>query len=346
VRALRWLFGLVLLTAIGVPLLAVASAYLSLDREMHHTRATAALPRVVPTSPDGLVRIPARGFEYRARVANLTGEGSPLILLHGFPETSGMWEPLIDAAAAAGYRVVAFDQRGYSPGARPDQLEAYALPELHADVLAIADAAGFERFHLAGHDWGSVVGWSVAGSEPDRVLSWTSLSIPHGGAITAARESDEPPGYIRVLRTRGLAETLMSAFGMRLLWEMYAEMPPALAEEYVGMLREPGALTAVIRWYRALPFEQQGSEALSAPKIEPPVLYIWGNRDMPVFVGPRVQAEHAGFMAGPFESIELDAGHWLMQEQTEAVVEATLAHLERFDGVPASPTREDAGDVE
>jgi pimeloyl-ACP methyl ester carboxylesterase len=330
VRALRWLFGLVVFIAIGVPLLAVASAHLSLDRELHHTRATAALPLLGPGAPDGLVRIPARGFEYRARVANLSGSGSPLILLHGFPETSGMWEPLIDAAAAAGYRVVAFDQRGYSPGARPDRLEAYALPELHADVLAIADAAGFERFHLVGHDWGSVVGWSVAGGEPDRVLSWTSLSIPHGGAITAARESDEPPGYIRVLRTRGLAETLLGAFDMRLLRAGYAEMPPALQGEYLSVLREPGALTAVIRWYRALPFEA-GRDALRAGKITPPVLYVWGNQDMPVFVGPRVQSEHARFMAGPFESIELDAGHWLMQEQTEAVVSAVMTHLDRFD---------------
>jgi pimeloyl-ACP methyl ester carboxylesterase len=62
-----------------------------------------------------------------------------------------------------------------------------------------------------------------------------------------------------------------------------------------------------------------------------PVLYVWGNRDLPVFVGPRVQAEHARFMAGPFESVELDAGHWLMQEETEAVVSAVKAHLQRFD---------------
>lgn len=327
-RVLRWLFGLVLVVAIGVPLVVVASAYLSLDRELHHTRATAALPLVAPASPDGLVRIPARGFEYRARVANLLGDGSPLILLHGFPETSGMWEPLIDATAAAGYRVVAFDQRGYSPGARPDRLEAYALPELHADVLAIADAVGFERFHLVGHDWGSVVGWSVTGAEPHRVLSWTSLSIPHGGAITAARDSDEPPGYIRVLRTRGLAETLLSAFDFAPLRAGYDAMPPGLLDEYLAVFREPGALTSMIRWYRALPFEE-GPDALVAPAIDRPVLYIWGNRDMPVFVGPRVQAEHARFMSGPFESIELDAGHWLMQEQTEAVVSAILAHINR-----------------
>jgi pimeloyl-ACP methyl ester carboxylesterase len=329
-RALRWLLGFVVLAAVGVPLLAVASAYLSLDRELHHTRATAALSLVASDSPDGLVRIPARGFEYRARVANLSGSGSPLLLLHGFPETSGMWEPLIDAAAAAGHRVVAFDQRGYSPGARPEEVAAYRVSELRDDVLAVADAAGFDRFHLAGHDWGSVVGWHVAGAEPERVLSWTSLSIPHGGAVTAARGDGGPPGYIRVLRAPHLAEVLLGAGDMRALRAMYAETPPALREEYLRVLREPGALTGAINWYRALGLGGDSTD-LIAPRIEVPVLYVWGNRDMPVFVGPRVQAEHARFMAGPFESVELDAGHWLMQEETEAVVSAVKAHLQRFD---------------
>ena len=99
------------------------------------------------------------------------GTGDPVILLHGFPETSAMWTPLIEAAASDGFRVVAFDQRGYSPGARPDDVAAYAVPALVDDVLAVADALGFQRFHLVGHDWGCVVGWSVASLHPDRVTS-------------------------------------------------------------------------------------------------------------------------------------------------------------------------------
>jgi pimeloyl-ACP methyl ester carboxylesterase len=244
VRLLRTLLALLLAVAVGFLLLAVATARMALDRELSHTRATAALPRFTADAEDGLVRIPARGLEFRARVANASGPRAGVLLLHGFPETSGMWEPLIDAAATAGFRVVAFDQRGYSPGARPDRVDAYALPELQADVLAVADAVGFERFHLVGHDWGSVVGWRVAGSEPARILSWTSLSIPHGGAISAARESDDPPGYIRVLRTRGLAETLLTAFDFALLRAGYDAMPPALLDEYLAVFREPGALTA------------------------------------------------------------------------------------------------------
>lgn len=329
-RALRFTLALVLVLATGVPLLAFVTARMALDRELHHTRATAALPRLSAETPDGFVRIPARGLEFRARVANLAGRGSGLLLLHGFPETSGMWEPLIEVAAAAGFRLVAYDQRGYSPGARPDTVEAYRLPELQADALAVADAVGFERFHLVGHDWGSVVGWSVTGGEPARVLSWTSLSIPHGGAVAAAREPGPPPLYVRVLRTRGLAETLLGAFDFALLRAGWDAMPPALIDEYLAVLREPGALTAAIRWYRALPLEA-GPTDLVPPKVGTPVLYVWGNRDLPVFVGPRVQAAHARFMTGPFESIELDAGHWLMQEETEAVVAAVLRHLERFD---------------
>jgi pimeloyl-ACP methyl ester carboxylesterase len=108
-------------------------------------------------------------------------------------------------------------------------------------------------------------------------------------------------------------------------------MPPAVLAEYEAVFAEPGALAAALDWYRALPGGRPGETV--ERKVAPPVLYVFGKRDMPVFVGPAVQAEHARFMAGPFEVIELDAGHWLMQEQTGAVVDAALRHLEaRRDG--------------
>src|SRR5574339_996924 len=103
----------------------------------------------------------ANGMTFRVRKAGDTGE--PVVLLHGFPETSHMWLQLIPKLVEAGYRCVAPDQRGYSPGARPADVEAYAYRALASDVFALADAAGFDRFHLVGHDWGALVGWAALG---------------------------------------------------------------------------------------------------------------------------------------------------------------------------------------
>ena len=131
-----------------------------------HAERTAHLPlfdRTEGASQDGLVRIRANGMTFRARVAgseNVSGDG--VILLHGFPETSIMWEPLLKKLGKAGYRAIAFDQRGYSPGARPQMQSEYTKGKLANDVIAIADAAGFRKFHVIGHDFGGAIAWTVA----------------------------------------------------------------------------------------------------------------------------------------------------------------------------------------
>src|SRR5207244_639881 len=99
-----------------------------------------------------------------------------VLLLHGFPQTSFSWRNQLVALAVAGYRAVAPDQRGYSPGARPADVGEYRVERLVGDVLGFADALGVERFHLVGHDWGGAVAWQVAGRHPERLLTLTSLS--------------------------------------------------------------------------------------------------------------------------------------------------------------------------
>jgi pimeloyl-ACP methyl ester carboxylesterase len=327
---MRWLLIAIALLVVGVPVAMRASVELSLDRKRAHAQATAALPLVGP-GREGLVRIRVRGLEFRARVSGLGNPGAAVLMLHGFPETSIMWEPLLEAAAARGMRAVAFDQRGYSPGARPESLSSYALRELVDDARAVADALGFDRFHLVGHDWGSMVGWALAASEPARVRSFASLSIPHPGAIVAERGDAGPPLYIRIFRLPGVAETLL---GLNGFWGLqrgvYSEMPPDVLAEYLAVFSEPGALTAALRWYRAIPFERGASALGGAAAIGVPVLYVFGNRDMPVFVGPAVRARQAEFVKGPYREVELDAGHWLMQEERERVVREILAHLAAY----------------
>ena len=128
-----------------------------------------------------------------------------MLFLHGFPECAYQWEHQLAALGDAGFRGVAFDQRGYSPGIRPAEVDAYAPDELVGDVLRVAAALGWPRFDLVGHDWGSAVAWMVAAAHPDRLRSLTAVSTPHGAAFSAALRGDtdqqKRSEYFRLFRT-------------------------------------------------------------------------------------------------------------------------------------------------
>lgn len=116
--------------------------------------------------------------------------GRPVLLLHGFPQTSWCWRHLIPPLVAAGHRVLTLDQRGYSPGACPEAMEDYAAEHLVSDVTGVLDALRIESVDLVGHDWGAAVAWQVAGHHPERVTTLTAISVPHPGAFMEALASD------------------------------------------------------------------------------------------------------------------------------------------------------------
>jgi pimeloyl-ACP methyl ester carboxylesterase len=344
----RWLRRIVIallalvFIVIGV---AVAGSSLSLDRTRAHTRETEALPLYAGFGEPQVVRIPARGMEFRARIAGDRGPG--VILLHGFPVTSAMYIPLIEAAASAGYRVVAFDQRGYSPGARPASDSQYVVSELVQDVLAIADAVGFERFHLVGHDWGAAVGWTLVTNVPERVETWTGLAIPHPAAFVQALASDPDQqtrsSYFLLFSAPWVPEIMFTWNGLALLRDgVYAPMSESQREEYLRVFAEPGALTAALDWYRALAASREQATAAAPPAIATPTLFAWGNQDGSV---GRVAVEaQRSYMTGPFREVELDAGHWLLEEHTDRIVAETLAHL-RGERPPAIEEERDDGEA-
>jgi pimeloyl-ACP methyl ester carboxylesterase len=316
---------------------AAGGSLLSLDWSREHRAQTEALPVFSGFDGPVLVRIPANGRTFRARLAGDHGDG--VIMLHGFPATSAMYEPLLSRAAADGYRAVAFDQRGYSPGARPDDIESYVLSELVTDVLAVADAVGFERFHLVGHDWGSAVGWVVAGRAPERVLSWTGQSIAHPAAFTEALASDPDQqrrsAYFEFFSRPWVPETVFSFNGMAALREAYEPMSDAQRTEYLRVFAEPGAMTAALNWYRALPLSRAQAQGQTPPKIVRPTLFIWGNADESVGrAGVKAQTK---YIDAPYQELELDAGHWVLEEQTAPVTEAILAHWRAHADAAAAP---------
>lgn len=159
------------------------------DEETRIVLRRISLPRV-----PGLERItiPVGDLVFDA-LATGPAAGELVMLLHGFPQTGYAYSSQLAALGSAGYRAVAPDQRGYSPGARPAAAEAYAMSNLVSDVIGMADALGREEFHLVGHDWGGAVAWVTATRFPRRVRTLTVLSTPHFaafGAELADPESD------------------------------------------------------------------------------------------------------------------------------------------------------------
>lgn len=292
-----------------------------------HAEMTRALPLFDGTE-DGLVQIRANDMTFRARVAgtgNRDGEG--VILLHGFPETSMMWEPLLEALDKSGYRAIAFDQRGYSPGARPRLESEYTKGKLANDVLAIADAAGFESFHVIGHDFGGAIAWTLADRHPERVLSLTSLSMPHPLALSKALSTPSPQwpasSYVLFYRLPVLPELVMGFDRAAVLaqWK-WARHPEAQVAEYRRVFSESGALHAALDWYRAFEFRSLDP----AGKIRPPTLFLWGQEDRAF---SRASAIATGnFMDGPYRLRTVSAGHNLMLDAPQVIIPEIVGHLD------------------
>lgn len=332
IRIVKYAFIALLILVVGLFLVVTVSSRLAMDDDLAHTSSSKALNDFSPGIGDGIVNIAANDMSFRARVAGFDAtDKQTVILLHGFPVTSAMWIDLIDPLAQAGFQVVAFDQRGYSPGARPSDLSAYELDKLTLDVTAIADAVGADKFHLVGHDWGAAVGWSTVLSHPERILSWTGLSIAHPAAFGEALNSDPDQqarsGYFAFFQTPWLPETLFSFNGFSLLAGLYQPMTAEKRTEYISVFSEPGALTAALNWYRAM------ESALSNPNNLPtdvtaPTLFIWGNQDDAV--GRVAIDAMAAYMKGPYRSIETDAGHWLLTDEPQRVVNEVLKHVIKY----------------
>jgi len=277
------------------------------------------------------------GLTFRARSAG-PGDGPVVLLLHGFPQTSACWTAQLAALAKAGHRAVAVDQRGYSPGARPDDPTAYAMPHLVDDVLGIVDALGADIVDLVGHDFGGSVAWTVAGHHPDRVRTLTIASTPHPLAFVRAyratgsagsdRSSDQNQrsGYMRAFRDtpRGQLEAQLLADDGAALRLVFAGLPEASVDAHVRDLSEPGALVAAIDWYRAM----SAKASAAVPSCAVPTLYVWGENDPAI--GRHAALATAAHVTGPyrFEALE-GIGHWIPEQAAAPFTGLLLDHLEQ-----------------
>lgn len=269
--------------------------------------------------------------------------GEAVVLLHGWPQDHTAWQRVTPLLHAAGLRTLAPDQRGYSRGARPSRSTAYGMSELVADVVALLDQAGVDRAHLVGHDWGGSVAWAVAERHPERLRSLTVLSTPHHRAMAwAVRHGDQ-----------GLRSLYTVAFQLPVLPELVLQaglplvlrgsgLPAEDVHRYAARFREPGAATAGLNWYRALPLRRglgrlvraalpgghdggnaEGSAPSQPRRISVPTTYVWGSDDPALGRAAAERTER--YVASDYRFVELDAGHWLPETRPRQVAEEIIA---------------------
>jgi len=287
-----------------------------------------------PTADPGLVagEVEAGGLSFRTFTA---GQGERLVLLlHGFPSTSAMWEPVIDHLRSEDRTVIAFDQRGYSPGARPTEVEAYGRQQLVGDVVAVADALGFDRFDVIGHDWGGAVAWGIAATHPDRVRSVASVSTPHPDALVEAfglpsGDQAQRSSYMQLFSSevgKAEAELLDASHGgleaQHRRWGMddFQSDTAGRVRRQTEALSEPGALTGALNWYR------RGFEWAGLGPVEVPALYVWPTED--AALGREAAELTRNYVTGPYRFVELDGiSHWAVEQDPARVGLELSEHL-------------------
>ena len=276
----------------------------------------------------------APGLEFDCSLAG-SPDGAPVLLLHGFGVSRHFWDRQVPALADAGYFAIAPNQRGYSPGARPDpkDLDAYHIDRLVGDALDIVAAAGqgSRRFHLVGHDWGGSLSWIIAARYPERLRSLSMLSRPHPASFLRALalpdgEQKRRSGHHKAfLEPDAVPKLLANNCEWLRSRHMRQGMPEAATDAHMSVLGNEAALEAALAWYRS-----SGPRQPLGP-IKVPTLYIWGDADDTV---GRVAAEGTGeFIEAPYNfEVLAGVGHYAADQVPDKVNALLLAHLRRHAG--------------
>lgn len=240
--------------------------------------------------------------------------GPWVVLLHGFPVNSSCYDAVLPRVHDAGLRTVTIDQRGYSPGARPEAVGDYRLDRLTDDVLGVLGHLNIAYSMLVGHDWGGIVAWHLAAKHADRFTGLVAASTGHPSAMAAALAagSDQRTrsSYIKDFIAEGAEETLTARDGVLL------RRAGVTAEELAPLL-EPGAMTGPLNWYRAN-FTGDVAENLACPPVEVPTTMLWSDGDTAL---GREQAELSGrYVRSDFRFSEITGvDHWIPQHAPEAL---------------------------
>jgi pimeloyl-ACP methyl ester carboxylesterase len=269
----------------------------------------------VPGGTAGRVESGGTVIEYQ-----VTGEGRPVILLHGFPDSGRLWRHQVPALAQAGFQVIVPDLRGYGRSGKPADVEAYSLLMLAGDVQAVLADLNVTRAHVVGHDWGAALGWALAAFAPGSVDHLAVMSVGHPATFRRTMQQREKSWYMLLFQFAGVAERWLSGDGWANFraWTGHPD-----ADQVIADLEANGSLTPGLNWYRAnLPPESWVDPPLQFPPVQAPTMGIWSTGDGAL---TEVQmTDSAQNVAGPWRYERLDGpGHW-MQLEAPAEVNALL----------------------
>lgn len=214
--------------------------------------------------------------------------GPPVILLHGFPEFWRGWVNQVPALVDAGCRVIMPDQRGYNLSDKPLGAKAYNMHELVNDIIGLIDALDYEKVNLVGHDWGAAVAWMTAIWHPERIYRLGILNVPHPAVmkrfLLRDLEQIRRSWYIFFFQLPWLPEAGMGAVNwrgaeraLRGSGKIHTFTNEDI-EEYKEAWSQPGAMTAMINWYRAVVRYQ--SRITNDMRVKIPTLMMWGMKDV------------------------------------------------------------------
>jgi len=300
--------------------------------------------------------ISVNGVKLEVFEAGQENAGKPIVLCHGWPEHGFSWRHQIPALAAAGYHVIAPNQRGYGNSSRPTEVTDYDIEHLSGDLIALLDHYGYEDATFVGHDWGAMVVWGLTLLHPNRVNKVINLSLPY-------QERGEQPWvefmeatlgsdfyFVHFNRQPGVADAVLEENTFQFLRNMYRKnQPPVEPEPGMAMINlaiaetplgepimsdselavfvsafESSGFTSSINWYRNVDRNWHLLADVD-PIIQQPTLMIYGDRDA-------VQrSENLTAFVPNVEEVDLDCGHWIQQEKPEETNQAILKWLEQQD---------------
>ena len=255
--------------------------------------------------------------------------GPVVVLLLGFPEFWYGWRKQIGPLAAAGFRVIALDQRGYNLSSKPVAVSDYAAPLLTRDVVCVADQLGCERFYLAGHDWGAAVAWALALQYPQRLHKLAIINVPHPAVMMHTLRTNPRQWlrswYMLFFQLPWLPETALSAFHFYGAAQLLSRTsrPGAFTVEDLEVYRaawsQPGTLGATINWYRAL---ARHRPKIDDPQVHTPTRILWGQQDR--FLLPAMAQDSLRYCDSAELTLFPDATHWVQHEEPERVNQSLI----------------------
>ena len=259
----------------------------------------------------GRVNVDGVGTEYE-----VTGQGRPVVLLHGFPDSGRLWRHQVPALAEAGFQVIVPDLRGYGRSDKPAAVEAYSMMHVAGDVLAILADLQVARAHVVGHDWGAALAWAMASLAPGQVDHLAVLSVGHPATFRRTPRQREKSWYMLLFQFAGVAERWLTEDDWH-NFRTWAGHPDT--EQVIADLEAAGSLTPALNWYRAnVPPESWVGPPVQLPPVQAPTMGVWSTGDGALTEGQ--MTDSAENVAGPWRYERLDGpGHWMQLEAPDQV---------------------------